>query len=204
MKKANRFVFAKFVVFTVGGLVPVILMVIFVSTQRCKGLNCLQAGKLSGFQLEDVYQNTRRMYYALLKQDDTLLRIETWSSIESHEAEQIINAQILQMHTLYEKAMNPYPGVITQSIVCDTKYQPEYAVEQVNGKQLHIFTGYASQRLGFGACTDDLLAYRAFVALLYCEKQKQLFKLEIFSPLNNSSDQFVSYQEDIRRISCRQ
>ena len=172
--------------------------------QTCEEPECFLINTLKGYNNIEVYQNTDRVFSALLKKEEIKLRVEAWLNIEQHETETIIKNHTIQMYTLYEKAVSPYPGEISNAISCTQEYRPTYFTEQKGGRETHVFTGYASSRLTFGVCTDDIVANRALVAMFYCEEQKRLYKLELFTPIGVPIEKFNEEAGLIRAMPCEQ
>ncbi len=106
------------------------------------------------------------------------------------------------MSTLYEKSVSPYPGEITNAISCAQEYRPVYTKDHAGGRETHLFTGFATNRLTFGACTGDTIDHRAAVVIFFCEKQKRLYKLELFSPIKNSPESFYQEIKTIKSMPC--
>lgn len=176
--------------------------VIFLGKSQCNGAECLLEKKLQGYRKTDVYQNTDRLYGAFFKKDHYQLRAEMWMNIEQTEADNIIKNHTIRMYTLYEMAVSPYPGEISNAISCAQEYRPTYETGQSLGRETHVFTGYANDRLAFGVCADDLITNRAVVVMFYCGHQKRLYKFELFTPINDPVEKFSEETRRIRALSC--
>ncbi len=170
--------------------------------QTCVEPECFLVRTLRGYKKVDVYQDTDRAFSALLKKEQNQLRIEAWLDIERLEADAIIKNHTVRMYTLYEKAVSPYPGEISNAISCAQEYRPTYTADQTGGRETHLFTGFANDRLSFGACAEDLITNRAAVAMFYCGQQKRLYKLELFSPIGGPAGKFNEEAGKIRFMPC--
>lgn len=189
-----------------SALLCVVLMVaggyVYVSNPVCSGTECLIKQKIQGYKKTEVYQYTDRLFGALFKKDHFQLRADIWLNIEQQEADNIIKNHTIRMYTLYEMAVSPYPGEVSSAISCAPEYRPTYAKEQINAKEVHIFTGFANDRLVFGACADDLITKRAAVVMFYCGQEKRLYKFELFAPVGEPTEVFNKEVAHIRAISC--
>jgi hypothetical protein len=143
----------------------------------CSRLSCLTLNNLSQFKSKEIYQENKNIFSGLLSYKKDLLRVEVRYRIKQIEAEQHINAQIINMKGLFAKATSPYPGEISDEIDCQEKFKPTFTkIKTASGVKIAYFTGYLNQRLVFGACTEDQMFYKGVLALFYCPKQKQLFQ----------------------------
>lgn len=172
------------------------------AARPCNGPECYLRRHLTEYKNETVYQNTDRLYGALLKQKDTRLRADTWTNIDQNEAASTIRNHIIRMDTLYEKSVSPYPGEVSNAISCDRQYRPKYSTEKNNGRETHVFVGYASERLVFGACSDDIITKRAAAVMFYCDSQKRLYKFELFFPVKNSIEEFNKETNRLKTMPC--
>lgn len=183
----------------------VFFVVLFALTQKpksCARLECLSMTGLDEFRLEEVYQDDNNIYRALLFRKNDLLRVEVRSNIPKHEAEQHIRAQITRMKALFENTVSPYPGEISDEIVCGTEFTPTFTVDELTGVEISYFTGYLNRRLVFGACTEDQAIYRGTLALFYCPNQEQLFQLEIIAPNEDFFASSETYEQMLWSIHC--
>ena len=157
---------------------------------------------LDKFTLQEIYQDDKDVYRALYSKDNNLLRVDIRSNISEPEAIKQMEGQITRMTALFEKAVSPYPGEISNVIECGQEYKPVFAQEEINGTQVSYFTGYLNERLVFGACTEDQVEYQGIFALLYCVNQSQLIQLEIIAPKEAFGRSPELYREMLASISC--
>ncbi len=174
----------------------------FYVVQSCNGPECYFRKHLKEYKKEEVYQNTDRLYGVLLKKSNNKVRADTWMNITQEDAEKVIKNYLIKMYTIYEKAVSPYPGEVSNAISCALEYQPTYTKEKIGEKEAHIFTGFANDRLVFGACAGDLITNRSAVVMFYCEPQKRLYKFELFSPVKNSIEEFNKETNSLKTMPC--
>ena len=172
--------------------------------QQCNKLACISFNGLTDYKETEIYQNTNNTYRALLeKSDSTLLRAEIISNIEESEAQEEINARVIRVKAFSEKSPAPYPGEISDSVICSDNFIPKYQKLTINGINLHTFSGFYNDRLVFGACTEETIENPGMMILFYCVKSKQLYQLELVKTelSDNNSEQLIDI---IFSLSCNQ
>ncbi len=184
-------------------LIGIALGTLIWSRRTCQKLNCLSFPGRENFRLKELYQNDKNIYRALFSDKTNLLRVNIQSNIDSVSAEKYIQGEITRMQALFANAASPYPGEISDEIVCGKKFTPELNILNNNGLTMSYFTGYLNQRLVFGACTEDQAVYHGILALFYCPQQNQVFQLEIIVPKDEFSRNPQKYPETLRTMSCK-
>lgn len=180
--------------------------IFFILSQKgtfCTRLRCLSMKNLQEFTVQEIYQDDGGIYRALLARDDDLLRVDVRSGISRAEAEQSIQAQITRMKALFESAVSPYPGEISDEIVCGEEFIPVFEQSEINSIHISRFTGYLNDRLVIGACTKDQAFYKGVLVLFYCPDQAQLFQLELIAPKEDFLASEDKYQDMLVSIRCR-
>lgn len=88
----------------------------------------------------------------------------------------------MMIQSIYDSSFSPYPGAISNEIVCDPKFIPQLVSVDYRGLVIKYFIVYLSERLTYGVCVDDLARYRAVIAWAYCQTQSELRQLEFIAP----------------------
>lgn len=184
-------------------LIGIALGTLIWSRRTCQKLNCLSFPGRENFRLKELYQDDKNIYRALFSDKTNLLRVNVQSNIDSASAEKYIQGEITRMKALFANAVSPYPGEISNEIVCGKKFTPELNILNNDGLTMSYFTGYLNQRLVFGACTEDQAIYRGILALFYCPRQNRVFQLEIIVPKDEFSRNPQKYPETLRTMSCK-
>lgn len=185
-------------------LTGIIFIFLTLRLRTCQKLNCLFFKGRENFHLKELYQDDKNIYRALFFDKNDLLRVNIQSQIDSSSAEKYIQGEITRMKALFANAVSPYPGEISNEIVCGKKFTPNLTTIKTNNLTISYFTGYLNERLVFGACTEDQALYRGILALFYCSKQNQVFQIEVIVPKDEFSRSPQKYQEMLRTISCRE
>lgn len=139
---------------------------------------------------------------ALLERDNDLLRVDITSSVAKEQANRLIQTRIAKMKALFENATSPYPGEISDEIVCDKRFKPTFTSEGINGIPVSYFTGYLNSRLTYGACTEDQAVNKGIMTLFYCPAQRKVYQLELISEKDRFIKNEADYLRIIRSIQC--
>ncbi len=118
-----------------------------------------------------------------------ILKIEIIKKVDKQKAQEYVKTQTALLNGLFEPQLPPYPEFLTKQTGCDDKYKPKEKESQ-HGK---YFTLYASGRLGYGVCVDDLIKYKASVGYFYCPTKNTLFKVEYFFDPNEDFNKIINF-----------
>lgn len=77
---------------------------------------------LAQFKISDIYQENSNSFRALYKYDKSILIAEAISQLDVNEGRQYVNAELARMKGLFSTASAPYPGVISDKVVCGNNY----------------------------------------------------------------------------------
>lgn len=171
----------------------------------CTRLSCLGQPVNNTWQIQEVYEQAPGNIYRALYtagDTDTYVRVDVRSSIEPDIAVDYIRGRIGGMKALYDNIRSPYPGLLSNEIVCDEAYKPVYGELQLaDGTDAQIIRGYFTDRMTFGACQKDQAVYQGVMALFWCDKAKQLFQIEFIVPIHTFHNNHV--ESYIQALSCR-
>lgn len=167
----------------------------------CTNLSCIQMQNISTFSRADTYTDTPSVYRALYTDKDVFLRIEA-QKIPATDAESLISTDITRMKALFEKAPAPYPGDISDAIICDPKYVPVYRETTTPDGQLRYFTGYMNNRLTFGSCSQSEATYRGFMGFVYCKKTSLSIRVELMAPIDTFTKHEDTFTKQLLSLRC--
>lgn len=167
----------------------------------CGNLRCLGMPGISAYTLTETYTDTASVYRALYTAGKRFIRIEAKKS-EPNDARRDINASVTRMKALFEKAPAPYPGDISDSVVCDPAYVPSYHTEKRADGTLTYFVGYLNDRLTFGSCSGQNAQYRGIMAFTYCTREQLSLRVELIAPTGDFNSHEKDITESIRTIRC--
>lgn len=155
-----------------------------------------------GFSRITTYQDTLTRFQAIYRRSDDVLQIDIQRKIPEDDARKLIDSKIELITNLYEKRFVAYPDVISNEIVCFDSYRPIVGETNNQDSRIYYLIGLATNRFTFGACSDDLITYKALVAWYWCSGSNSLIQLEFMIP-KNSPDADSIIQTTLHSLSCR-
>lgn len=169
---------------------------------RCSKLSCINLALIAPFQKQEVYESTNKTFRAIYTTAHGLLRIEKQSLLSSTDAETLTKANIMTIQGLFANARSPYPGPLSDEIVCDTKFKSEPLTYTTTSTTMTILIAYANNRLQYGSCIDDQILYKGYIAMFYCKNHRSWYKAELLIPISDAIND-ASFIEQLHTIQCR-
>lgn len=162
------------------------------SIAGCTRLSCISSPQLPLFRVKELYQDDKRGYRALLSQGQELLRVEVYYDQLPEKAPRWVDEQSMKIRALYDKAPAPYPGEITDVIICEKEFVPVIEKKRgSSGTEMTVVSNYyITDRMTHGACADDIASYRGYAVLFYCFSHKNVYSLEFIEPKTTSVSAF--------------
>ena len=137
---------------------------------------------------------------ASFENDGIILMIEKIDFVDRLFADSYIDDKVTSADSLFTAQDAPYPGVLTRRQVCPEKFHPTFHDEMRNDDKKVYYEIFANDRLTYGLCSQDVIAYNAILAYIYCDSAKTIFTVELFSPLANNMDEKLASL--IESFSC--
>lgn len=178
---------------------------IFVYTQMkrsCGKLQCITLPLLQQSTVAEVYESTDRSYLALYTLPNMKIRTEQRSGISSSDADILTKVTVMRMQGQFETARSPYPGMLSDAITCDEKFNVKPITTTYNNQEVLFFSGYLNNRLQYGSCIDSEIQFTGLNAVLYCDRQHAWYRIEILIPGGDKSDT-QSYTQQLQNITCQ-
>ena len=169
---------------------------------RCSTLQCITINHLSLTSINTEYESTRKTYRALFNTPYGLFRIEKQSGISKKDADNLTTVTVMTVQGLFDNARSPYPGPLSDEITCDNKFVPTPEVYQTQQTTMTWFSGYVNNRLQYGTCIDDQIAYKGYTALFYCKNNRTWYKAEILTLIKGEMNDNV-YISLLQAIQCK-
>ncbi len=168
----------------------------------CNRTRCISLNSISTWREQEIYENNYSKYRALLATPKYLIRIEKNSNLSKKDAETLILVDVMQKRGLFDEAVNPYTGTISNKISCENRYKPEVQIISANDLKVTYYSGWLNDRLQYGACLDDQLIYKAYNALFYCSGQRTLYHLEFIAAIKDKPEDSY-FLNQIESIKCQ-
>jgi hypothetical protein len=159
----------------------------FLTYKSCRIPRCLPVADRSVYIQKENYSDRPELFRALYADttDNSLLRAEIRTGINRLTAAETTNVQLAQIRTFYEKSRSPYPGEISDTVVCSDDFQPVTGEKTVNRVSITYFSAYMTDRLTYGACIEDQAKYQAMTVIFYCENNQTYNQLEFIRPIKS-------------------
>lgn len=192
--------------YIVAGIVSLIVLVsVYVSLfSGCRRISCLSFDSLQSFYLKDIYEEKRPLVFRGIfarNISSDLLRVDIRGDIEPGVASDYIHGKIAGMKALYDNIKSPYPGIVSNEIVCDDGYKPTYDSQVTRaGVEIYQIHGYLNERQVFGACQKEQIKYKVLRILFSCPKRKMLYDMEFIARLSDFSEQNTG--KIVQSIQC--
>jgi hypothetical protein len=205
MFKRLRFSQTQIVFFFVAGIIVWGGYLLYATFFICHRLSCLRMREVNEWKLKEVYEEKpgevfRGLYVA--GDGNERLRVDVRDQIDAETADDYIRGKIAGMKALYENIRSPYPGLLSDEIVCDEGLKPIYStITTYSGMEIEVIEGYLNDRLTFGSCTKDQIVYKGIKVLFSCAKQKQLYDMEFIAPIDSFPQEKVAAM--VESIECR-
>lgn len=124
------------------------------------------------------------------KSNEYILKIREFNDMNSNMSDQIITERLFVINSAYRDYDSPYPGALSNQLKCSDNMKP---IENDG-----IISLYATDRLTFGACSEELIRYGAMIRFLHCNDK--LYQVELFSDLDSDKEEL---NEKIKKIGCK-
>jgi len=178
---------------TVGFKLIFIIILITIFFTGCQNKT---TPSFEGFELTKNFMESDNSQSLTYSNDKNIIRLKVISNLDEISAEKIIDSSVLTMQSLYDNTFTSYPGRISMEIVCDSRFVPEQMSVHHNGKTITYLIAYLSERLIYGACTDDLTSYKGVIAWSYCEDKNELRQFEFISRKDSFSESSIDFVKE--------
>jgi len=147
----------------------------------CNGYSCLDFKNKESFKETEQIENTQASYRGLLTKGDIRIRLEAYSAASQKIAEGFTQTKVMLLQGLFETVRSPYPGVLSNEIVCEERFKPTTKEIIIGGAKATVVTGFLNDRLQYGSCLESQLTFTGKTAMFYCDTQKKWYYFETIS-----------------------
>lgn len=146
----------------------------------CTRISCLTLPKGAVWKLTDVYEEVRgSVYRARYQMGEIIVRVDVRFDVDPDASVDYIHGRIAGMKALYDNIRSPYPGLLSNEIVCDEGFKPTYkSYRTKQNVEVQEIIGYLNSRLTFGSCQIDQAVYKGMMVLFACPSKRQLYQIE--------------------------
>ncbi len=129
-----------------------------------------------------------------------IIRLEILTNIDEKTSEDYIRNKKYITDSLFLNIATPYPDFITNTLECPERFKPEVKKIKIDAFETTYYEIFATNRLIYGACAEDLIKYKAILTWIYCEKGKSLFQVELFMPKDEFKEDYTGF---IKSFECK-
>lgn len=153
----------------------------FYIRKPCSGYSCLSFENKSKYKEIERVEMSVGSYKGMLKYDDIEIRLESYTANSQETATRFVQAKVMQLLGLFEIARSPYPGALSNEVVCEDRFKPQIWETKVNGIQMTLMKGFLNDRLQYGSCLEDQIAYLGETSMVYCTSQNRWYYFEVIT-----------------------
>lgn len=139
-----------------------------------------------GAQIERADVQEGRLDTMMLRDGDTRVKVRVQHGLDPTQAASRVAEHAEVIAGLFGERQAPYPGELSNSLSCPEAYKPQPVMPQ--GQALALTALFANERLTYGGCNADLLAFRATLGHFYDPEGARLIQVEVFSPMDATVD----------------
>ena len=147
-----------------------------------------------------LIQQTENENKLMAINENKIIRLEILTKIDEKTAEDYIRNKKYITDSLFLSIAAPYPDFITNTLECPERFKPEVKQTKIDDFETTYYEIFATDRLIYGACAEDLIKYKAILTWIYCEKGKSLFQVELFMPKDEFKEDYINF---IKSFECK-
>lgn len=170
----------------------------YLDFSRCTKYSCISFDNKKDYSLEEEYEDSPKVYRAMVRNGTVRIRIEAYTHTSKEEAVSYDKIKVMNIESLYETAKSPYPGALSNEIECGTEYRPHVEKIDINTVSTTHVRGYLNERFQLGSCIKEEVRYRSDLVLFHCGSQKIWYQFEVITPLNETE----KYKGIISSLRC--
>lgn len=158
-----------------------IICILYAAQNSCRKYSCLFFEDKQKFREIENIEDSTNGYKGTLTKGNIRVRLEAYSAPSQEVSERFTQTKVMQLQGLFENIRSPYPGALSNEIICEDRFKPIIKDININGIKTKTITGYLNERLQYGSCVESQLTYTGKTAILYCKNQKKWYLFEIIT-----------------------
>lgn len=186
----------------IGALVCIVSVLVYTGLQwRCDALQCVTLPGIDDSTSREVLEKTDTVYRAIYTLPDARIRVEKRNRLSRSDADILTKVSVMRLQGQFETARSPYPGILSDAITCDEKFNIKPVTTTYNNQEVLTFTGYLNDRLQYGACMDEEIRFIGLNAILYCDTHQTWYRIEVL--LAQGAQSPPEYTKQLQNIVCQ-
>ena len=181
----------------------IIFLFMYYNKFTCNGYSCLVFPDKELWKTIDNYKDDKYLWRGLISHPNYLIRLYKLGNIKENNAVEFTKITTMKIVGLFDTAQSPYPGEISDKIICSDKFKPkEEEIVSKTGINIHFITSYLNNRLQYGICLENQLVYRVYSGMFYCSNTLEWYQIEIITPLTFATYD-NEYKELFNKVDCQ-
>jgi len=177
----------------------VILMLLVLGGAAIMAIRKPSEPSFPDFSLEKVIQEDALTRYYEYRGQAATLRLKVMPKIDATEAKKVIDGKILTIEALYGNELSPYPGMISNEIVCSGDMVPKKQEILEGSLAIPYFVAALTDRFAYGNCVESETPYRGIIAWTHCPTQKEYRQMELIYAKENFDEKGLTF---VQRNIC--
>lgn len=150
-----------------------------------------------GFKLTDSHvSEDEKIYDIEARKNNIFTKIKIIKDIGEKASDGYQDYQLKMINSIFEPLKTPYPSMVTNERICPEEFKP-LKVNKNNTNSTYYLM-YSTNRYSYGACSWDSVKYRVILLFRYCENDKELYRIELFIPIDDFNESYTKMAEKIR------
>jgi hypothetical protein len=99
------------------------------------------------------------------------------STTNKEESTELLQKRIARIEGIFQKDISPYPGEISDSVVCGDEFQPKIILTASDTNLYATVSTYLNERKVLGACVETQKAFSTTIYLLACPNKAIIIEI---------------------------
>jgi hypothetical protein len=184
------------------GVLTILIIIPTYFNHTCGSYSCLSFPDKNIWKVKDIYEDNKYTWRGLLIHPNYLVRLYKQGNTTSDNADEFTKVTSMKINGLFDTAKSPYAGEISDKIVCPDNLKPlEEDIVSKTGTKIHFITSFLNDRMQYGACTENQIAYKVFSGMFFCPNVSEWYQIEIIVSIKNNTDLDI-YKSLFLNVGC--
>lgn len=184
----------------IGIIIVLAVIGAYTVRQGCPDITCISIYDKSGWQMKHVEKLSETTTLFTAEAPRYTVRITKTTDVSPDDAVLLTRVRVMQISGLFDTALSPYPGVVSDRIECDEDAKPEIQKVRTATTEVTYYTTWVNDRMQPGSCIEADRSYRSLTAHFYCFGHKALYQLELITAPEKN---MMPRDELISSIACQ-
>jgi len=144
--------------------------------------------RVKNFELISEEKGAYSTNYAY-SSNDSILKVNKIGGLEKEARKRVIEEEIINIEGIYSNQFSPYPGELSNEIVCNPKFKPIYQEKEIGNCNYQYYFLYTNERFGLGVCDEQSIMYKYLLGWFSCESNKEVYTINYFAPTEFSFEE---------------